>query len=115
MANYELYYCFPMTAWESNVPDKIKDKLKLVESVDEESGDVTYKSSVTWHEAVFSGKLGAPRYSEDKDYCLIKGEFSAKEGELTALSDLGLNKSYPNYSILTKSEAQELVRSNVWE
>jgi len=114
MAHYELYFCFPKTAWESNVPTEIKDKLKLVESVDEESGEVTYKSEVTWHEAVFSGKLGPPRYSHDDAYCIIKGEFSMLNGELSSLQDLGASKSYPNFSVLTKSEAQALASSETF-
>ena len=36
MAHYELYFCFPKTAWESAIPTKIKDKLQIIESVDEE-------------------------------------------------------------------------------
>ena len=119
MAHYEMYFCFPKTAWESNTPDKIKDKLKLVESVNEETGEVTYKSSITWKDAVFSGKLGAPRFSfnwedeveNDEKFCIIKGEFSMKSGELTALIALGSGKTYPNFTVLTKTEAQTLASS----
>jgi hypothetical protein len=119
MAHYEMYFCFPKTAWESNVPTEIKDKLKLIELTNEDTGEITYKSSITWNEAIFSGKLGAPRYSynwgddveNDEKFCIIKGEFSMKEGELSALSALGANKAYPNFSILTKSEAQTLAGS----
>ena len=113
MAHYEMYFCFPMTAWESNVPTKIKDKLKLIESVAED-GTITYKSNITWHEAVFSGKLGAPRYSHDKGICLIKGDFSMKAGELSSLVALGADLDYPNYSVLTKAEAQTLVASDTF-
>ena len=114
MAHYEMYVCLPKTAWEENVPVKIKDKLKLIESVDEDTGEVTYKSSITWNEAVFSGKLGAPRWSNNGDYCIVKGEFSMLNGELTSLITLGANKSYPEFSILTKTEAQTLVNSEVF-
>ena len=37
-----------------------------------------------------------------------------KDGVLSELSDLGLNKSYPNYSVLTKSEAQTLCNSETF-
>ena len=119
MAHYEMYFCFPKTAYETNTPDKIKDKLKLVESVNEDTGEVTYKSSITWKDAVFSGKLGAPRFSfnwedeveNDEKFCIIKSEFSMKSGELTALVELGSGKTYPNFTVLTKTEAQTLASS----
>ena len=114
MAHYEMYVCFPKTAYETNVPTEIKDKLKLVESVNEVTGEVTYKSSITWKDAVFSGKLGAPRWSENGNYCIVKGEFSMLNGELSSLVALGADKSYPEFSILTKSEAQTLVASDTF-
>ena len=123
MAHYELYFCFPKTAWESAIPTKIKDKLRIIESVDEDTGVITYVSAPTWHQAVFDGKLGAPAYShnwsdssaaDSAKYCIIKGEFSVKEGEVTALTALGSSTSYPNFSVLTKSEAQALVGSSTF-
>ena len=54
MAHYEMYFCFPKSAYETNTPTEIKDKLKLVESVNEDTGEITYKSSITWKDAVFS-------------------------------------------------------------
>ena len=122
MAHYEMYFCFPKTAWETAIPIKIKDKLRIIESTADD-GTVTYKSNPTWHEAVFDGKLGVPRFSfnwedsgvaNDEKFCIIKGEFSMKEGELSALVDLGASKAYPNFSILTKSEAQTLASSAVF-
>tara|TARA_Y100001963_G_scaffold100972_1_gene138901 strand:+ start:2781 stop:3134 length:354 start_codon:yes stop_codon:yes gene_type:complete len=114
MAHYEMYVCLPKTAWEENVPVKIKDKLKLIESVDEDTGEITYKSSITWNEAVFSGKLGAPRWSKNNDYCIVKGEFSMLKGELTSLQALGTDELYPKFSVLTKTEAQELANSEIF-
>jgi hypothetical protein len=35
-------------------------------------------------------------------------------GELSSLQDLGASKSYPNFSVLTKSEAQALASSEVF-
>ena len=123
MAHYELYFCFPKTAWESAIPTKIKDKLQIIESVDEDTGVITYVSAPTWHQAVFDGKLGAPAYSynwsdssaaDSAKYCIIKGEFSVKEGEVTALTALGSSASYPNFSVLTRSEAQVLAGSSAF-
>ena len=123
MAHYELYFCFPKTAWESAIPTKIKDKLRIVESVDEDTGVITYVSAPTWHQAVFDGKIGAPAYShnwgdssaaDSAKYCIIKGEFSVKEGEVTALTALGSSVSYPNFSVLTRSEAQVLAGSSAF-
>ena len=58
--------------------------------------------------------LGAPRVSPNGSYILVKGEFSMKEGELSAVAELGANMAYPNNTILTKSEAQVLVNSDTW-
>ena len=112
MAHYEMYFCFPKTAWGTAIPTEIKDKLQIAGN-----------DNPNWEDAVFSGKLGGPALSYNWDdssaadsakYCIIKGEFSMKEGELSALSSLGASKSYPNFSVLTKTEAQTLVRSSVF-
>jgi len=68
----------------------------------------------TWKEATFKGSLGAPRLSHDESYVILKGEFSMKEGELSAIASLGDSMDYPNNSILTKTEAQELVNSSTF-
>ena len=114
MAHYEMYFCLPSSAYDSAVGSKIKALYPIVESTDEDSGEVTYKSSPTWHDIIFAGRVGPPRYSHDKAYCIIKGEWSVKEGVLSELTALGANKSYPNFSILTKSEAQALASSETF-
>ena len=114
MAHYEMYFCIPSSAFNSAVGTKIKELYPLVESVDEDTGEVTYKSAPTWHEMIFAGKVGAPRYSHDKAYVIVKGEWSMKEGVLSELVALGASKSYPNFSILTKSEAQALASSSTF-
>jgi hypothetical protein len=114
MAHYEMYFCIPSSAFNSAVGTKIKELYPIVESVDEDTGEVTYVSAPTWHEMIFAGKLGAPRYSHDKAYVIVKGEWSMKEGVLSELVALGASKSYPNFSILTKSEAQALARSSTF-
>ena len=113
MAHYEMYFCLPSSAYDSAVGTKIKGLYPIVESTDED-GNVTYVSSPTWYDIIMSGKVGAPRYSHDKAYCIIKGEWSVKEGVLSELTALGASKSYPNFSILTKSEAQALASSETF-
>ena len=68
----------------------------------------------TWKEAAFKGKLGVPRKSLDEGLVIVKGEFSLLEGELTAIVALGNSLSYPNNSVLTKTEAQTLVKGNLF-
>ena len=114
MAHYEMYFCIPSSAFNSADGTKIKELYPLVESVDEDTGEVTYKSAPTWHDIIFAGKVGAPRYSHDRAFCIIKGEWSMKEGVLSELLALGASKSYPNFSILTKSEAQALANSSTF-
>ena len=114
MAHYEMYFCLPSSAYDSAVGTKIKGLYPVVESVDEDTGEVTYKSSPTWHDIIFGGNVGAPRYSHDRAYCIIKGEWSIKDGVMSELIALGASKSYPNFSILTKSEAQALATSSTF-
>ena len=113
MAHYEMYFCLPSSAYDSAVGDKIKELYPIVESVDEDD-NITYVSSPTWNDIIMAGKVGAPRYSHNKAYCIIKGEWSMKDGVLSELIALGANKAYPNFSVLTKSEAQTLSNSNVF-
>lgn len=113
MAHYEMYFCLPSSAYDSAVGTKIKELYPIVESTDED-GNVTYVSSPTWNDIIMAGKVGAPRYSHDKAYCIIKGEWSMKDGVLSELVALGANKAYPNFSVLTKSEAQTLANSDTF-
>tara|TARA_B100001939_G_scaffold12753_1_gene11068 strand:+ start:377 stop:727 length:351 start_codon:yes stop_codon:yes gene_type:complete len=113
MAHYEMYFCLPSSAYDSAVGTKIKELYPIVESVAED-GTVTYKSSPTWHDVIFAGKVGAPRYSHDKAYCIIKGEWSMMNGVLSELVALGSGVAYPNFSVLTKSEAQTLTSSSTF-
>ena len=114
MAHYEMYFCIPSSAFDSAVGDKIKELYPIVESVDEETEEVTYKSAPTWNDIIFSGKVGPPRYSHDKSYVIIKGEWSMKDGVLTELIELGYGLDYPNFTVLTKIEAQALVASDTF-
>ena len=114
MAHYEMYFCIPSSAFNSAVGDKIKGLYPIVESVNEETEEVTYKSAPTWTDIIMAGKVGPPRYSHDKSYVIIKGEWSMKDGVLSELVALGSSSSYPSFSVLTKSEAQTLVASSTF-
>tara|TARA_R110000824_G_scaffold54044_7_gene149254 strand:- start:1045 stop:1503 length:459 start_codon:yes stop_codon:yes gene_type:complete len=87
-------------------------KADLLVLVDESGPTVDY--TPTWKEAAFKGKLGAPRASHDGAFIIVKGEFSMRTGELTAITALGASQDYPNNSVLTKTEAQTLVNSNTF-
>ena len=113
MAHYEMYYCIPSSAFNSAVGAKIKGLYPIIESIDED-GETTYKSTPTWTDIIMSGKVGPPRYSHNKSYVIIKGEWSMKDGVLTELIALGDGVAYPNFSVLTKSEAQTLVASDTF-
>ena len=114
MAHYEMYFCLPSSAYDSAVGTKIKGLYPVVESVNDDTGEITYKASPTWHDIIFGGNVGAPRYSHDRAYCIIKGEWAVKDGVMSELIALGASKSYPNFSILTKSEAQALAASSTF-
>ena len=116
MAHYELYICLKKSTYNSKVPDVLKAKLGWNESEYDEDGEITSTTAYhpTWKESAFKGKLGAPRASLDGELIIVKGEFSMIEGELSAMAELGSSMSYPNNSILTKSEAQELARGELF-
>ena len=114
MAHYEMYFCIPSSAFNSAVGTKIKALYPIVESVDEDTEEATYKSAPTWTDIIFSGQVGPPRYSHDKSYVIIKGEWSMKDGVLSELIALGDGVAYPNFSVLTKTEAQTLVASSTF-
>ena len=116
MANYELYICLKKSTYNSKVPDVLKAKLGWNEYEYDAEGEITSTEAYhpTWKESAFKGKLGAPRTSLDGELVIVKGEFSMLTGELTAISELGFGMSYPNNSILTKSEAQTLARGELF-
>ena len=95
---------------DSNSLSYTSDDLKadLLEKVE---SNPTEAYTPTWKESAFSGKLGAPRVKSDGSLIIVKGEFSMRTGELTAMEALGNSLDYPNNSILTKSEAQTLASS----
>ena len=88
MAHYEMYVCLKKATYESAMPSILQ--------------------------AAFAGKLGAPRASHDGAFIIVKGEFSMRTGELTAITALGASQDYPNNSVLTKTEAQTLANSSTF-
>ena len=116
MAHYEMYICLRKATYEASVPMEIQDKVGWNDYEYDDYGNVTSTTAVlpTWKQATFKGMLGAPKISPSGSFIIVKGEFSMKEGELSAIAALGASMAYPNNSILTKSEAQALVASDSW-
>jgi hypothetical protein len=117
MAHYELYICLKKSTYESTIPSVLQPKLGWNNYTYEEDGETIASTTAytpTWKEAAFKGKLGAPRTSLDGNLIVIKGEFSLRTGELSAIIDLGSGMDYPNNSVLTKTEAQTLVNGELF-
>jgi len=116
MAHYEMYVCLKKATYESQIPTELQSNLGWNNYTYDDDGNVTNTTAYrpTWKEATFKGKLGAPNISPNGSYIIVKGEFSMKEGELSAIANLGASMAYPNNSVLTKSEAQALVASDTW-
>ena len=117
MAHYELYICLKKATYESAVPSVLQPKLGWNNYTYEADGETIASTTAytpTWKEAAFAGKLGAPRESLDGNLIIVKGEFSMLEGELTAVIALGNGLSYPNNSVLTKTEAQTLTNGELF-
>ena len=116
MAHYEMYVCLNKATYESTVPSVLQSKLGWNNYTYDSDGeiDTTTAYTPTWKEAAFKGKLGVPRESHDGAYIIVKGAFSMLTGEMTAIIALGASQSYPNNSVLTKSEAQTLSNSGTF-
>ena len=117
MAHYELYICWKKATYESAVPSVLQPKLGWNNYTYEADGETiasTPAYTPTWEEAAFKGKLGAPRKSLDGGLIIVKGEFSLITGELSAIIALGNSLSYPNNSVLTKTEAATLASGELF-
>ena len=117
MAHYELYICLRKATYESAVPSVLQPKLGWNNYTYEADGETIASTTAytpTWKEAAFAGKLGAPRESLDGNLIIVKGEFSMLTGELTTIIALGNGLSYPNNSVLTKTEAQTLANGELF-
>ena len=111
-----MYICLNKATYESSVPSVLQPKLGWNNYTYDSDGeiDTTTAYTPTWKEAAFAGKLGPPRESHDGAYIIVKGEFSMLTGEMTAIIALGASQSYPNNSVLTKTETQTLVNSGTF-
>ena len=117
MAHYELYICLKKATYESTIPSVLQSKLGWNNYTYEADGETIASTTAytpTWKEAAFKGKLGAPRESLDGNLIIVKGEFSMRTGELSAIIALGNSLSYPNNSVLTKTEAQTLANGELF-
>ena len=117
MAHYELYVCLKKETYEAAVPSVLQPKLgwnNYTYEADNETIASTTAYTPTWKEAAFKGKLGAPRTSLDGGLIIVKGEFSLRTGELSAIIALGNGLAYPNNSVLTKTEAQTLASGELF-
>jgi len=117
MAHYELYVCLTKAVYESAVPSVLQPKLGWNNYTYEADGETIASTTAytpTWREAALKGKLGAPRKSLDGNLIIVKGEFSLRTGELTAIVALGDSLAYPNNSVLTKTEAQTLANGELF-
>ena len=117
MAHYELYVCLRKADYEAAVPSVLQPKLgwnNYTYEADGETIKTTTAYTPTWEEAAFKGKLGAPRASLDGNLIIVKGEFSLRTGELSAIIALGNGLAYPNNSVLTKTEVQALASSELF-
>ena len=114
---YEMYICLNKATYESAIPSALSDQLKITTYTYDDNGEVTGSSvntTPTWEECAFAGKLGIPRKSHDGAYIIVKGAFSLLTGEMSSIIALGASQAYPNNSVLTKSEAQTLSRSETF-
>ena len=111
-----MYVCLNKATYESAVPSVLQPKLGWNNYTYDSDGEIdsTTAYTPTWKEAAFEGKLGVPRESHDGAYIIVKGAFSLLTGEMTAVVALGASKAYPINSVLTKSEAQTLSRSEIF-
>ena len=116
MAHYEMYICLNKATYESQIPTILQSKLGWNNYTYNADGsiDTTTAYRPTWKESAFKGNLGAPRVAHNGAYIIVKGEFSMKEGELSAIAALGASMDYPNNSVLTKTEAQALANSSTF-
>ena len=99
------------TALEGVLLDKYKQPIY------DDDGNKTGDTTPTWGDVIM---MLPHRYSlnwdsSDSDgvkICLIRDVWSAKGGELSAMIKLGEGKNYPYRSMLTNTEARELLKTD---
>lgn len=119
--NYNLYFSITKEAWKQAIPAELQGKYSSI-SVDED-GVETINIPDSWEEAAENGAFPWVRECLDWDtqgvpnaekVAIIKDEFSILAGELSALVAMGVGKSFPYNAVLTKSEAQDLVKGSLF-
>ena len=116
IGNYNLYFSITKEDFKKPLPSELQGRYSRV--VD----DVIEVAS-SWEEAADWGMFpwvrkslnwdtpGAPNVNK---YAVVKDDWSHLTGEVSAMIAMGSNKAYPKNSILTKAEAQTLVRSDIF-
>tara|TARA_Y100001938_G_C8076480_1_gene426422 strand:+ start:1474 stop:1848 length:375 start_codon:yes stop_codon:yes gene_type:complete len=114
--NYNLYFSITKEDYKKAIPSDLQGKYSRV--VD---GNIEVASS--WEVAVEWGMFPWVRKSLNWDtsgvsnsskYAIIKDEWSALNGELSALIGMGSGMNYPKNSVLTKAEAKNLSKSDLF-
>jgi len=99
------------TALEGVLLDKYKQPIY------DDDGNKTGDTTPTWGDVIMMlphryglnwSKAGAGTYK----ICLIRDTWSSKNGEMSAMIALGASKNYPYRSMLTNTEAKELMKTD---
>ena len=111
-----IYICLKKDTYNSQIPTELQSTLGWNNQEVNDAGEVTSTTAYrpTWKESAFAGLLGNARMSNDGAYYIVKGNFSMKEGELSAIASLGASMAYPNNSVLSQKEAKVLVNSSTF-
>jgi|TARA_R110000744_G_scaffold332704_1_gene438115 hypothetical protein len=119
--NYNLYFSITKESWKQAIPTELQGKYSSV--VEDEEGNTTINTPDSWEEAYEAGAFPWLREcldwntqevdNEDK-VAIFKDEFSVLTGELSALIAMGDGKTFPYNSVLTKSEARDLVGGSLF-
>lgn len=119
--NYNLYFSITKEDFKNAIPDGLLGKYSKL-SMDED-GMATMEIPESWEEAEEVGAFcwvrkslnwNKPGVANSEKVAIIKDEFSILEGEVSALINMGEGKEYPFNSVLTKLEAQALVKTNLF-
>ena len=119
--NYNLYFSITKEDFKKALPAGLQGKYSSVTMG--EDGVETINTPSSWEKAAENGAFPWVRECLDWDtqgmdnnlkVAIIKDEFSIIDGEVSALQAMGEGKTFPYNSVLTKSEAQALVRGELF-
>lgn len=115
-----LYFSITKEDFKKSIPDELQGKFsRVVFEDDEESIEI----ASSWEEALEWGLIPWVRESVEWDtqgvpnrekVAIIKGEFSFIQGEVSALLAMGEGKLFPFNAVLTQSEAQALIKGELF-